>query len=69
MKLVSAEQINAVLDWAGVLAALWRMHLGPRPQIDDYFLGVGECGLFSRGVILPGLDAGVKIVSIFPGNL
>lgn len=69
MKLVSAEQINAVLDWAGVLDALWRMHLGARPQIDDYFLGDGECGLFSRGVILPGLGAGVKIVSIFPGNL
>lgn len=69
MKMVSAQQINAVLDWAGVLAALRRTHLGPRPRIDDFFLGDSEYGLFSRGVILPGVGAGVKIASICPGNL
>ncbi|VVO44852.1 ornithine cyclodeaminase family protein [Pseudomonas fluorescens] len=69
MKLVSAEQINAVLDWPGVLGALRQVHLGARPFIDDYLLGDSEYGLFSRGVILPGFGAGVKIASICPGNL
>ncbi|NBA98091.1 ornithine cyclodeaminase family protein [Pseudomonas sp. R5(2019)] len=69
MKIVTAEQINAVLDWTGVLEALRHAHLGARPRIDDYFLGDSEYGLFSRGVILPGVGAGVKIASIFPGNL
>lgn len=52
-----------------MLDALRRMHLGAWPRIDDYFLGDSEYGLFSRGVILPGFGAGVKIASVFPGNL
>ncbi|MFZ6049739.1 ornithine cyclodeaminase family protein [Pseudomonas sp. CR3202] len=69
MKIVSAEQIHAVLNWEGVLDALRHVHRGVRPSIDDYFLGDSEYGLFSRGVILPGVGAGVKIASIFPANL
>lgn len=69
MKLVPAEQINAVLDWQGVLDAMHQVHLGPRPSIDDYFIGDSRYGLFSRGVILPGAGAGVKIASMYPANL
>lgn len=69
MKIVSADQIHAALDWQGVLDALHQVHQGPRPQIDDYYLGDTEYGLFSRGVVLPGVGAGVKIASIFPANL
>lgn len=69
MKLVSAEQINAVLDWQGVLDALQQVHQGPRPEIGDFFLGDSAYGLFSRGVVLPGVGAGVKIASIHPANL
>ncbi|MDR0211448.1 MAG: ornithine cyclodeaminase [Pseudomonas putida] len=69
MRIICAEQINAVLDWTGVLEALHRVHLGPRPSIGDFFLGDSAYGLFSRGVILPGVGAGVKIASICPANL
>ncbi|MCO7596945.1 MULTISPECIES: ornithine cyclodeaminase family protein [Pseudomonas] len=69
MQIIGAEQINAVLGWGGVLDALRRVHLGPRPVSGAYFLGDSEYGLFSRGVVLPGQGAGVKIASIFPANL
>jgi ornithine cyclodeaminase len=45
------------------------MYLGEWPRRDDYFVGDSEYGLFSTGVILAALGAGVKIASIFPGNL
>lgn len=68
MLLISAQQIQAVLDWEGVLDALHDAHLGPRPLTDDYFIGDTDYGLFSRGVILPGRDAGLKLASIHPAN-
>lgn len=54
MQLISAQQIEAVLDWEGVLQALQDAHLGRRPLGDSYLIGDADYGLFSRGVILPG---------------
>ncbi|MGE8062486.1 ornithine cyclodeaminase family protein [Pseudomonas sp. NPDC089547] len=68
MKVISAAQINSVLTWDIVIAALEEGHLGARPTTDDIFIGSSEYALFSRGVVLPGTGAGVKIASIFPGN-
>ncbi|MFJ4027212.1 ornithine cyclodeaminase family protein [Paenarthrobacter sp. NPDC089989] len=68
MHIISAEQIQEVLDWEGVLGALNQAHLGPRPLGGSYFLGDADDGLFSRGVILPGTGAGFKLVSIHPAN-
>lgn len=68
MQMISAEQIHAVLEWEGVLDALHQAHLGQRPLADSYFIGDAGFGLFSRGVIVPGRGAGVKLVSICPAN-
>lgn len=69
MKLITAQEIHERLDWSRAIEALRKAHRGPRPMIDDYYLSHDAYGLFSRGVILPGFGAGVKIASIFPGNL
>ncbi|WP_413795144.1 MULTISPECIES: ornithine cyclodeaminase family protein [unclassified Pseudomonas] len=66
--MISAQQIQSVLDWEGVLQALHEAHLGSRPLGDSYFIGDADYGLFSRGVILPGVGAGIKLASIFPAN-
>jgi ornithine cyclodeaminase len=68
MQIISAQQIQSVLDWPGVLDALHRGHSGSRPIAGGYFIGDSSFGLFSRGVILPGKGAGVKIASIHPAN-
>jgi ornithine cyclodeaminase len=68
MQILSAPQIQAVLTWEGVLRALHRGHLGPRPIGGSYFIGDAGFGLFSRGVILPGQGAGFKLASIHPAN-
>ena len=68
MQIISAQQIQSVLDWSGVLDALHRGHAGARPSGGSYFIGDASFGLFSRGVILPGRGAGVKIASIYPAN-
>ncbi len=68
MKLLSAQDIRAVMDWGGAIAALRAGHCGPRPQSQDILLNQEAFALFGRGVILPGLGAGMKIASIFPPN-
>jgi ornithine cyclodeaminase len=68
MQTISAQQIRSVLDWAGVLRAMHSGHQGARPLGGSYFIGDSSFGLFSRGVILPGLGAGFKLASIHPAN-
>ena len=68
MRLIPAQQIEAVLNWEGVLNALQEAHMGARPLGESYFIGDSTYGLFSRGVVLPGRGAGMKMASICPGN-
>ncbi|NWD67144.1 ornithine cyclodeaminase [Pseudomonas gingeri] len=68
MQLISAQSIHALLDWECVVSALQKAHMGQRPQGDGFFLGDGRFGVLSRGVILPGLGAGLKIASMCPAN-
>jgi ornithine cyclodeaminase len=68
MQILSAESINSLLDWDGVLDALHNAHLGPRPVGDSFFLGDADYGLLSRGVIFPGSGAGLKLASMYPAN-
>ena len=68
MQILSAESINSLLDWDGVLDALHTAHLGPRPVGDSFFLGDADYGLLSRGVIFPGSGAGLKLASMYPAN-
>ncbi|MHC8361956.1 ornithine cyclodeaminase family protein [Pseudomonas sp. LS2P72] len=68
MRIISASEINSVMEWDAVLEALYTAHLGPRPIGDSFFLGDADYGLLSRGVILPGFGAGLKIASMCPVN-
>jgi ornithine cyclodeaminase/alanine dehydrogenase-like protein (mu-crystallin family) len=68
MRLISASEINSVLAWQPVLDALHRAHMGARPAGGSFFLGGAEYGLLSRGVILPGSGAGLKIASMCAEN-
>ena len=68
MQILSAESINSLLDWDGVLDALHNAHLGPHPVGDSFFLGDADYGLLSRGVIFPGSGAGLKLASMYPAN-
>ncbi|MFC9549934.1 ornithine cyclodeaminase family protein [Rhodococcus sp. NPDC056960] len=51
-----------------MLRALHDAHLGPRPLGESYFVGDSDYGLFSRGTILPGRGAGLKVASIHTAN-
>ncbi|MCY1283980.1 Delta(1)-pyrroline-2-carboxylate reductase [compost metagenome] len=68
MRIISAREIAALTSWGGVLEALRNAHLGERPMGDSYFIGDSSYGLFSRGVVLPGCGAGIKVCSIAPAN-
>ena len=68
MQFISAQEIHSSLDWHGVLQELYTAHNGAKPIGDQYFIGDEQYGLFSRGVILPGRGAGLKLASIYPQN-
>ncbi|MFJ4156698.1 ornithine cyclodeaminase family protein [Pseudomonas sp. NPDC089752] len=68
MQIISKDQIEAVAEWGAIIQALHNGHLGDRPQNGEFFVGDAEAGLFSRGVVLAGVGAGVKIASIRAGN-
>ncbi|MEX4004877.1 ornithine cyclodeaminase family protein [Paraburkholderia sp. EG285A] len=56
------------MTWERAIHALRKGHCAGRPGTEDFLLRDGSFSLFSRGVILPGHGAGVKVASIFPPN-
>lgn len=68
MKVLTASEIHAVLDWESVISSIYQAHMGARHKGDGFFLGDSQFGLLSRGVILPGRGAGLKLASICPDN-
>lgn len=66
--MLSVRDIRSVMTWERAIQALRDGHFGARPSAGSFLLQDGAFGLFSRGVILPGRGAGVKIASIFPPN-
>ncbi|WP_313221223.1 ornithine cyclodeaminase family protein [Stutzerimonas nitrititolerans] len=68
MQVISAREIASVMNWSGVLEALRQGHLNARPEGDTFFVGDARYGLFSRGVVVPGFGAGLKVSSIYPAN-
>lgn len=69
MQIISKEQIQAVADWEAIIQALYLAHLGPHPFTDDFFVGDSNVGLFSRGVVLPGVGSGAKVASMRAANV
>jgi ornithine cyclodeaminase len=56
------------MDWRRAIDAIRAGHAGARPVLQDLLLQQGCFTLFGRGVILPGLGAGMKVASLFPPN-
>ncbi len=69
MRFVDAETVHAALDWGGLVEALRRGHRRPKAETGRLFQTSDDDGL----LILPAWEAGaaigVKLVTIFPGNL
>ncbi|MBL0845941.1 ornithine cyclodeaminase family protein [Pseudomonas mediterranea] len=68
MQIISAQEIRASISWGDVLDALRSAHLAERPLGESFFIGDADYGLLSRGVVLPGLGAGIKVASMYPAN-
>ncbi|UZE26107.1 ornithine cyclodeaminase [Pseudomonas sp. B21-056] len=68
MRIIPAQDIRASINWGDILDALRTAHLGERPLGDSFFIGDADYGLLSRGVVLPGLGAGIKVASMYPAN-
>ncbi|NIF23570.1 ornithine cyclodeaminase family protein [Candidatus Pantoea multigeneris] len=69
MCFISETEICQNLSWDNAISALHQGHLGDRPVGGQFFAGDAQFGLFSRGVILPGYGAGIKLASIYPENV
>jgi ornithine cyclodeaminase/alanine dehydrogenase-like protein (mu-crystallin family) len=65
---LSVRDIRSVMTWDRAIEALRDGHAGARPSAAGLLLQDGPFSVFSRGVILPGHGAGVKVASMFPPN-
>ncbi len=61
-------QAEALLSWAGLLAALQAGHRLPKPDIKDLFVYRGGDTLLDRATWIDGLGALVKVATVVPGN-
>ncbi|ATX65461.1 ornithine cyclodeaminase family protein [Roseinatronobacter bogoriensis] len=67
LPIITAD-IDAHLDWHGLLGAFERAHALPPAELDDTFLYRGDDTLLSRAAWIDGMGALVKTATIFPGN-
>ncbi len=67
LPIITAD-IDAHLDWRGLLAAFHEGHARPPAELDDTFLYRGDDTLLSRAAWIDGMGALVKTATIFPGN-
>jgi ornithine cyclodeaminase len=65
---ISFEQGEQVLTWAGLTQALADGHSLPRTEIGDTFLRRDPDTLLTRSAWIDGLGIAVKAATIFPGN-
>jgi len=65
---IITADIDAQLDWHGLLTAFERAHTRPPAELDDTFLYRGDDTLLSRAAWIDGMGALVKTATIFPGN-
>lgn len=67
MRVFSKADIDRILDWESLVAAMREGHRGPRPQIGDHLMQEGENSLLVRMAWMPGA-LGLKAVTVFPRN-
>ncbi len=63
------REAEALMTWAGLLAALEAGHRLPRAEIADLFLYRDRDVLLDRAAWIPGLGSLVKVATVFPGNV
>lgn len=63
---LTAREIEPLLDWAGAVEALEQGHRRPRAEIGDLIQKRGEDTLLTRSAWIEGLGMAVKSVTIFP---
>lgn len=65
---LTASDVEPLMDWPGLVAALAEGHRRPPAQIRDVLMARGEERLLSRAAWIDGLGLGVKSVTVYPGN-
>ncbi len=66
---IDAQQVNALLDWPSLIAAMREAHrAGSRPHIGDLILGPAGRTLLVRGAFFEGVGVGLKAVTVFANN-
>ena len=68
MEHITADRIDAAVDWPVLIDALEAGHKGARGQVRDLPLAEGDNVLLNRAAWLPGQGIGLKTVTVFPGN-
>lgn len=67
-RFIDRTTVGDRIDWPGAIAALRDGHHGPRPEVQDLFLGPSGGNLLTRAAHLPGTGFGVKAVTVFGDN-
>lgn len=73
MKVITAAQAQAALDYGELVESMRREHLQPRSATDDVYmeepdLGFGPNGFLVRPAWQHGKYIGTKLATVFPGN-
>ncbi len=68
MLMIDADRIAAHTRWPMIVQALRDGHRGARAKLGDTLLGEGEKQMLVRSAWVPEVGAGVKAVTVFPGN-
>lgn len=69
MQVVSHEEAMAALDYAPLIDHLHECHLRPPALVADSWLAADGNGLLARTGFSPGDGLGIKLASVFPGNV
>ncbi|EFL88595.1 ornithine cyclodeaminase family protein [Ahrensia sp. R2A130] len=65
---LSADDVNRLADWPGLIEALRAGHRGPKASIGDSFVHARDNTMLVRSAWVPGLAAGVKAATVVPEN-
>lgn len=68
MRILDRATVDRVMDWPGLVEHLARCHRAARPQLGDTMLEWAREGFLVRSAYVPGMGAGCKAVTIYPGN-
>ena len=66
---LTAREMEPLLDWAGAVEALEAGHRRPRADIGDLIQKRDDDTLLTRSAWIDGLGMAVKSVSIFPARI